>query len=161
MTTLNNPTVEQDGWRACGGEVRRLVRHLRWRRRSEQASKAAALVLVVLAPISLAYWSTLQLFVTSEIELKVTNVPSCTYYEDEMLAYYSNKSRADLPPQLWEHISHCPDCSKDLIFYGGIAQIKNSERPQQPAHAAHIGHDSQRAVSLIQLLAKGTLAVHR
>jgi hypothetical protein len=153
-------TIEgQEEWRAAGGEVGRMVRRLRWRRRSQRASKAALLVLVVLAPVSLAYWTSVELFLTSQIELRVASAP-CTYYEGEMLAYYSDKSRSDLPPQLWEHISTCSDCSKDLMFYGGIAQSQDGH--SRKAHqSVHVHRGTKSAVSLTGLWAEGTLAVHR
>jgi hypothetical protein len=160
MIAHRKQTVEhQDEWRACGGEVGRMVRRLRWRRRSQRASKAALMVLVVLAPVSLAYWTTVESFLTSQIELRVASAP-CTYYEDEMLAYYSEKSRSDLPPQLWEHIATCSACSKDLIFYGGIAASKVRHQGAVPP-SAHVHRSTESAVSLTELWAEGTLAVHR
>jgi hypothetical protein len=160
MIAHHKQTVEdRDEWHASGGEVRRMVRRLRWRRRSQRARKATLMVLVVLAPVSLAYWSSVESFLTSQIELRVASAP-CTYYEDEMLAYYSDKSRSDLPPQLWEHIATCSACSKDLVFYGGIAASKGVHQGTV-SPSAHIHRGTESAVSLIELWAEGTLAVHR
>jgi hypothetical protein len=159
MIAQKQTVTGQEEWHASGGEVGRMVRRLRWRRRSQRASKVALMVIVVLAPVSLAYWTSVELFLTSQIELRVASAP-CTYYEDEMLAYYSEKSRPDLPPQLWEHIATCSACSKDLVFYGGIAQSKDNHRAKaQPS--AHVHHGAGSAVSLTELWAEGTLAVHR
>jgi hypothetical protein len=159
MIAHKQSVEHRDEWHASGGEVGRMVRRLRWRRRSQRASKAVLMVLVVLAPVSLAYWTSVELFLTSQIELRVASAP-CTYYEDEMLAYYSEKSRSDLPPQLWEHIATCSDCSKDLMFYGGIAQSKGGRRGKVHP-SAHVHRGTERAVSLMGLWAEGTLAVHR
>jgi hypothetical protein len=114
---------------------------------------------VALVPVSLCYSSYVKSFLTSQIELKVAAAP-CGYYEDEMRAYYCDKSRSDLPSELWVHIAHCQDCSRDLVFYGGIAQCSH-DRPAAAKHSASVLHGPDRAVSLMRVLAEGTLAVNR
>jgi hypothetical protein len=158
MITINEQSVSQgDSWHACGGEVRGLVRRLRWRRRSHQARQFAAVLFVALVPVSLCYSSYVKLFLTSQIELKVAAAP-CGYYEDEMRAYYSDHQRSDLPTELWVHLAHCPDCSRDLLFYGGIARC-----PDGPVSSGKqrvdLHHGSEHAITLSQVLAQGTLAV--
>jgi hypothetical protein len=163
MTTIQDrQKTGSDDWRPCGGEVRGLVRRLRWRRRNHHARRFVALVIIVLAPVSLCFSSSVKSYLISQIELKVSPTP-CDYYEDEMRAYYCEKARTDLPPDLWVHLSHCRDCSRDLVFYGGIAQcLPESRRHRQSAkQSAHVQHGSDQAVSLMQVLAKGTLAVQR
>jgi hypothetical protein len=160
MITINKETNSHaDDWRACGGEVHGLVRRLRWRRRSHQVREFVAVVFVALVPLALCFSSNVKSFLTSEIELKVAAAP-CGYYEDEMRAYYSDKSRSDLPSELWVHLAHCSNCSQDLVFYGGIAQCPRGHR-RGPDHSAHAQHDTTtQAVGLMRLLAEGTLAVH-
>jgi hypothetical protein len=158
MISINEQSVSRgDDWRTCGGEVRGLVRRLRWRRRAQQARQFAAVLFVALVPVSLCYSSYVRLFLTSEIELKVASAP-CGYYEDEMRAYYCDNSRSDLPPELWVHLAHCRDCSRDLIFYGGIARCTPDRRPAAK-RSAQIQHGSEHAITLTQVLAEGTLAV--
>ncbi len=159
ISITEQPVSRADDWRACGGEVRGLVRRLRWRRRAHQARRFVAVVVVALVPVTLCFSSYVKSFLTSEIELKVASAP-CGYYEDEMRAYYSDKSRSDLPSDLWVHLAHCPDCSRDLVFYGGIAQC-TPDRRAMPKHSAHVHHGTDQAVSLMQVLAEGTLAVGR
>jgi hypothetical protein len=160
MTTNKEQTDSHaDDWRACGGEVRGLVRRLRWRRRTYQARQFVALVFVALVPLALCFSSYVKSFLTSEIELKVSSAP-CGYYEDEMRAYYCDKSRSDLPTELWVHLAHCPDCSRDLVFYGGIARCESTRRPPTK-HSAQMHHGPDQAISLMQVLAEGTLAVNR
>jgi hypothetical protein len=157
---LNKDTISPAGdWHACGGEVRGLVRRLRVRRRVYQVRQFASVVVIALAPLALWFSSSVKSYLASEIELKVAAAP-CGYYEDEMRAYYSDKTRSDLPPQLWEHLAHCSNCSRDLVFYGGIAQCTPSYHPNAH-HSAHVHHDSDRAVGLMRVLAEGTLAVNR
>jgi hypothetical protein len=159
MITINKETISHAGdWQACGGEVRGLVRRLRWRRRSHQVREIVAVVFVALVPLALCFSSSVKSFLTSEIELKVAAAP-CGYYADEMRAYYCDKSRSDLPSELWVHLAHCPNCSQDLVFYGGIAQCRPGHRAG-PGHSAHAEHDAKQAVGLMRLLAEGTLAVH-
>jgi hypothetical protein len=161
MITINEQSaVHPDGWRACGGEVRGLVHRLRWRRRAQQSRQFVALVIIALAPVSLCFSSYVKSFLTSQIELKTAAVP-CGYYEDEMRAYYCDKSRSDLPPDLWVHLSHCPDCGRDLRFYGGIAQCRPDSRAGQVKHSAHVHRAPEQAVTLMQVLTEGTLAVQR
>jgi hypothetical protein len=156
---INGQTNSHAGeWRACGGEVRKLVQRLRWRRRGQQARQFVAIVFVAVVPF-LCFTPYARLFLTSQIELKVAAAP-CGYYEDEMRAYYSDKSRSDLPPELWVHLSHCRDCSRDLAFYGGIAQCM-PDRAAVAKHSAHMHHDPQQRVTLMQVLTEGTLAVQR
>ncbi len=158
MITINEQSASRgDNWRACGGEVRGLVRRLRWRKRSHQARQFAAVLVIALVPVSLSYSSYVKSYLTSQIELQVAQVP-CGYYEDEMRAYYSDNSRSDLPPELWVHLSHCPDCSRDLVFYGGIARCA-PERRVPGKESAQLHHGAEHAVTLSQVLAEGTLAV--
>jgi hypothetical protein len=160
MTTNHEQTLlHGDDWRACGGQVKGLVRRLRWRRRAHNARQFAAVLFVALVPVALCYSSYVKSFLTSQIELKVASAP-CGYYEDEMRAYYSDKSRSDLPSELWVHIANCRDCSRDLVFYGGIAQCAH-DRPAAAKHSAAVVHGPDRTVSLMRLLAEGTLAVNR
>jgi hypothetical protein len=160
MKTIDEQAVSHaDGWRACGGEVRGLVRRLRWRRRAHQARQFVAVVFVALVPVTLCFSSYVKSFLTSQIELKVAAAP-CGYYEDEMRAYYCDKSRSDLPPELWVHLAHCRDCSRDLVFYGGIAQCV-PQRPAAAKHSAHVQRGPDHAVTLMQVLTEGTLAVQR
>ncbi len=160
MISINEQSVSRDDtWQACGGEVRGLVRRLRWRRRGHQARQFAAVLIIALAPVSLFYSSYVRSYLTSEIELKVASVP-CGYYEDEMRAYYSDHSRSDLPSELWVHLSHCPDCSRDLVFYGGIARCVRGGQVGGGKHSAQIQQPGvERAVTLSQVLAQGTLAI--
>jgi hypothetical protein len=161
MITINEQSaLHADGWRACGGEVRGLVRRLRWHRRLHQTRQFVALVVIAMAPVSLAFSSYVKTFLTSQIELKTAAVP-CGYYEDEMRAYYCDKSRSDLPPELWVHISHCPDCGRDLRFYGGIAQCSPDQQVAPKRTSAHIHHAAEHAVTLTQVLNAGTLAIQR
>jgi hypothetical protein len=161
MTTINGQSVSHaDDWHACGGEVRGLVRRLRWRRRTDQARRFVAVAFVAIVPLTLCFSSYVKSFLTSEIELKVASAP-CGYYEDEMRAYYCDKSRSDLPSELWVHLAHCPDCSRDLVFYGGIAQCTPDHRRGAAKHSAHVHQGSDQAVSLMRVLAEGTLAVQR
>ncbi|HEV8071121.1 MAG TPA: hypothetical protein VGP76_25630 [Planctomycetaceae bacterium] len=156
---INGQTISHAGeWRACGGEVRKLVQRLRWRRRGQQARQFAAIVFVAVVPF-LCFTPYAKLFLTSQIELKVAAAP-CGYYEDEMRAYYCDKSRSDLPAELWVHLSHCRDCSRDLVFYGGISQCM-PDRAAVAKHAAHMHHGPQQRVTLMQVLTEGTLAVQR
>ncbi|HXY33418.1 MAG TPA: hypothetical protein VEI07_04275 [Planctomycetaceae bacterium] len=162
MTTTNEQTVSRaDGWRACGGEVRGLVSRLRWRKRAHQARQVSAVVFVALTPVLLCFSSYVRSFVTSEIELKTASAP-CGYYEDEMRAYYCDKSRSDLPADLWVHLAHCRDCSRDLVFYGGIAQCTpDRRRGSAVKHSAHLHRGGDQTLSLTQVLLEGTLAVQR
>jgi hypothetical protein len=158
MISINEQTVSRgDDWRACGGEVRGLVRRLRWSRHAQQARQFAAVLFVALVPVSLCYSSYVKLLLTSEIELKVAAAP-CGYYEDEMRAYYCDKSRSDLPQELWVHLAHCRDCSRDLVFYGGIARCAPDQRATAK-RSAQIQHGSEHSISLMQVLAEGTVAV--
>jgi hypothetical protein len=158
MITINQQSVSRgDSWRACSGEVHGLVRRLRWRKRGQQARQFAAVLVIAMAPLSICYSSYVRGYVTSEIELKVAAVP-CNYYEDEMRAFYCDKSRSDLPSELWVHLSHCPDCSRDLVFYGGIARC-TPDRRAAVKPSAQLQHGAQQAVTLTQVLAEGTLAV--
>jgi hypothetical protein len=149
-----------DQWRSCGGEVHGLVRRLRWRKRAFQARQFAAVLFVAVTPAVIWCSSSVNYFVTSQIELKTAAAP-CIYYEDEMRAYYCDKSRSDLPPELWVHLSHCPDCSRDLVFYGGIAQCTPDRRAPADKHSVHLHHEGDHAVSLMQVLTEGTIAVQR
>jgi hypothetical protein len=163
MTMIHDrQNLGSDEWRPCGGEVHGLVRRLRWRRHGHHARRFMALVIIALAPVSICFSSSVKSYVTSQIELKVAPKP-CDYYEDEMRAYYCEKSRSDLPPDLWVHLSHCRDCSRDLVFYGGIAQcLPDGRRHRQSVkQSAHLHHGPEQAVSLMQVLAKGTLAVQQ
>ncbi len=154
MTT----NIEQAEWRPCGGEVHGLVRRLRWRRRAQQARQFVAVLFIALVPVSLCFSSYVNWYLTSQIELKVAAAP-CGYYEDEMRAYYSDKSRSDLPTDLWVHLAHCPDCSRDLVFYGGIAQCAPDRSRPATKHSAHLHQAGSQSVTLSQVLAEGTLAV--
>jgi hypothetical protein len=117
-----------------------------------------AVAFVALTPV-LCLSSSVNGFLTSQIELKTAAAP-CGYYEDEMRAYYCEKSRADLPPELWVHLAHCRDCSRDLVFYGGIAQCAPDHRRAPAAkHSAHSHNDGDHAVTLSQILTEGTIAV--
>jgi hypothetical protein len=161
MITINEQSVvHADGWRACGGEVRGLVHRLRWRRRAQRTRQLCAFVIIALAPVSIFFSSSVKSFLTSQIELKTAAVP-CGYYEDEMRAYYCDKARTDLPPELWVHLSHCPDCSRDLVFYGGIAQCAPDHRGKGVKHSAHVHRAPEQAVTLMQVLTEGTIAVGR
>ena len=161
MITINeHSALHADGWRACGGEVHGLVRRLRWHRRAHQTRLFIAYLIIAFAPVSMCFSSYVKSFVTSEIELKVAAVP-CGYYEDEMRAYYCDKARSDLPQELWVHLAHCPDCSRDLIFYGGIAQCSPDHRGTASKHSAHIHRGPEQALTLTQLLTAGTIAVER
>jgi hypothetical protein len=160
MISINEQSVSRDEtWHACGGEVRGLVRRLRRRRRAHQVRQFAAMLFVALAPVSLFYSSYVRSYLTSQIELQVASVP-CGYYEDEMRDYYSDHSRSDLPSELWVHLSHCPDCSRDLVFYGGIARCVRGGRVGGGKPSAQIQQPGvERAVTLSQVLAQGTLAI--
>jgi hypothetical protein len=157
MTTTNQQSTHADEWRSCAGQVTGLVRRLRWRRRAHIARQTLAVLFVAIVPVTLCYSSSVRMFLTSQIELKTAAVP-CGYYEDEMRAYYFDKSRSDLPSDLWVHISHCPDCSRDLMFYGGIARCARDQRPATK-HSASVQHGADQAVSLMQIFAEGTIAV--
>jgi hypothetical protein len=160
MTAINHQTAPHaDDWRVCGGEVRGLVRRLRWRRRAQQARQFVAIVFVAVVP-ALCFTPYAKSLVTTEVELKVAAAP-CDYYEGEMRAYYCDKSRSDLPPELWVHLAHCKDCSKDLVFYGGIAQCTPSRRAHDVKHSAHLHHGSGQTMTLMQVLTEGTIAVQR
>jgi hypothetical protein len=158
MTKLNQSTVSRpDDWRTCGGEVSHLVRRLRWRHRTHQARGFVAVMFVALVPLALCFSTPVKSFLTSEIELNVASAP-CAYYQDEMRAYYCDKSRSDLPTELWEHLATCHDCGRDLVFFGGIAQADGKSH----IHANHSALHQQgpkRAVGLLRLFAEGTLAI--
>lgn len=159
MLTKHEQTTRPDEWRSCVGQVHGLVSRLRWRRRLHVARQCLAVLFVAVVPVTLCYSGSVRLFLTSQIELKTAAAP-CGYYEDEMRAFYFDKSRSDLPPDLWVHIAHCRDCSRDLMFYGGVARCARDHRPATK-HSAAVQHQPQQAVSLMQIFAEGTIAVNR
>jgi hypothetical protein len=157
MKTTHEQSTHADEWRSCAGQVHGLVRRLRWRRRAHIARQTLSVLFVAIVPVTLCYAGTVRLFLTSQIELKTAAAP-CGYYEDEMRAFYFDKTRSDLPSDLWVHISHCPDCGRDLMFYGGIARCARDHRPATKQSAA-VQHEPEQAVSLMRIYAEGTLAV--
>jgi hypothetical protein len=157
MTTTHEQSTHANDWRSCDGQVHHLVRRLRWRRRAHVARQFLAVLFVAIVPVTLCYSASVRLFLTSQIELKTASVP-CGYYEDEMRAFYFDKTRSDLPSDLWVHIAHCRDCSRDLMFYGGIARCARDHRPVTK-HSASVQHEPEQAVTLMRIFAEGTIAV--
>lgn len=141
-------------WRSCQGEVGSVVHGLRWRTRRAVLRRGAFLaVFATVAISSRAYYSE----VVAQLENRATGSP-CAHYTDEMRDYFCEKTRADLEPKLWDHISHCAECQREMGFYCGISEssvVRSSPRPESSAHIP--GH--QHPISAFeQILESATLA---
>jgi len=117
---FNTAECEAGGWRTCDGEVGKLVHCLRWRKRSAHIRQTALLVTFVALTLSGSYFYS---DVVTEIEVGMTGSP-CTHYSEELRAFYCDKSRSELEPKLWEHISTCRDCRREFGFFSGISQAR-------------------------------------
>lgn len=131
-------TVAPADWRPCDGEVNKIVRRLRLRRRGRQIRPA--MLLAVFAVISVAgrfYYPE----IVATMDASVAGSP-CDHYMGEMREFYCDKSRSDLEPRLWEHLSTCSDCRKAMRLCGSISRaseisVTSHEHSAQTGAAGH------------------------
>ncbi len=155
--TVEIPTRHSDEmWHDCAGEVGRLVRRLRWRRRSTQIRIGALVAILIGIALTGNYFSSA---VESSIELKFTGRP-CTHYVEEMRAVYCDHSAPDLDEAFWNHVAKCPDCERDLNFYGAIGRDRRS-RAARPGASAAFPQSALQSAYLDSFLKSSMLAAAR
>jgi len=154
MKTTSAATVAGD-WQACEGELGQLVHRLRWRRRSSRLRRGALLATLAFVTFSGNYFYS---DVATELAIKATGKP-CDHYSQEMRAFYGEKSQGELDPQFWEHLPKCPDCQRDLKFFGSIAH--HSMAHVSPQNKGVHSPRAMHPISLEQLLQQGTIAAHQ
>jgi hypothetical protein len=155
MIKASQAKMASNEWQNCEGEVGRLVHHLRWRRRA--ARVRGAVLLAILAVVTVGgnfYYSD----VATVLSVRATGSP-CDHFDQELRAFYCDKSLSELDQAFWVHLAKCPDCQREFRFFGGIADHR----------IAHLARHNQRTqldttshhISLDELLKQATFAARQ
>ena len=140
-------------WRHCHGEVGHLVHGLRWRTRRAILRRSALLATFAMVAVGSRFYKP---EVEAQLENRATG-SACAHYSDEMRDYFCEKTRAELEPKLWDHISHCPECQRELGFFRGISE-SSVARASWPKASAHIPGHQHPVSAFEQFLQGATLA---
>jgi hypothetical protein len=160
MIKMRTSSDAASTWRPCNDEVGHLVRKLRLRRHVTQIRAATLLALLgVVAFSGHCYYPA----IARQMEVRMTG-SYCERCQTQMQRFYDrhNHSPADLDPEFWTHLSHCPDCSAQLRFYLEIAHpaIARSSRPALQGKRADVPLSS-KPISLNEMPGHSLLAVGR
>jgi hypothetical protein len=147
MINATHAETPASQWQQCAGEVNRLVHHLRWRRRATHLRRGALLAILAVVTIGGNYYYS---DVATILSVKATGSP-CDHFDQELRAFYCDKSLSELDQSFWIHLAKCPDCQKEFRFFGGI-----SPHPHKHGQA-----DTNHQISLDDLLRQATLAARQ
>jgi hypothetical protein len=157
MKTSDVKESSTSEWHTCHGEVGRLSRHLRWRRRSIAVTRTAFVLAFALIAFSANYFYADSI---SALEANVATGSTCDHYMEEMRGFYCDHSRSELDVKLWDHISTCPDCRRTFSFYGKISEGSNYAHSAQKRNATRAA-SANHPVSFEDLLKGRTFAMQR
>jgi hypothetical protein len=161
MINMRTSTDAGSAWRPCNDEVGHLVRKLRVQRHVTQIRAATLLALLgVVAFSGHCYYPA----IARQMEIRMPG-GCCERYQTQMEHFYCdrfNHSPADLDPEFWIHLAHCPDCKAALRFYTEIAHpaIARSNRPVLNGKRVDLPASS-RSISFNEMPGHSLLAVGR
>ena len=154
MIKATHAEPKSNAWQNCEGEVGHLVHQLRWHRRAARLRRTALLTVLVIVTIGGNY---VYSDVATVLSVKATGSP-CDHYDQELRAFYCEKSLSELDDAFWIHLAKCPDCQREFHFFGGIAPHRFNHIG--PNHK-HRQTDTDHHISLDELLKQATFAARR
>ena len=115
MIKATHAESRSNEWQNCDGELGRLVHQLRWRRRASRLRRTALLTVLAIVTIGGNY---VYSDVATVLSVKATGSP-CDHYNQELRAFYCEKSLSELDQAFWVHLSEVPLIARgNFAFFG-------------------------------------------
>ena len=135
-------------------------RPVSWSRRRRFAvavvAAVSATVLAVLAIVTIG-GNYVYSDVATVLSVRATGSP-CDHYDQELRAFYCEKSLSELDDAFWIHLAKCPDCQREFRFFGGIAPHRLDHLGP---HNKHGQTNGGHRISLDELLKQATFAARQ
>jgi hypothetical protein len=154
MIKATQAEARSNEWQNCDGEVGRLVHQLRWRRRATRLRRGTLLAVLAIVTIGGNY---VYSDVATVLSVRATGSP-CDHYDQELRAFYCEKSLSELDDAFWIHLAKCPDCQREFRFFGGIAPHRLDHLGR---HNKHGQTNGGHRISLDELLKQATFAARQ